>query len=73
MTSAVKNLIHKHAQNFANANKQFLKDQKIQQEELETVLIGKDEISESDHIKREYFEKIDDLRKRALRLFKVKN
>jgi hypothetical protein len=50
-----------------------IRDTKVTKDDLETLLIAKDEMTDLDEAKREYFERIDDLRKRALRFFKLKN
>ena len=57
------------------ANKKFLKESNLQQHDFESVLVRRDsdEVTELDEAKKDYFQKIDELRKRALRQFKIRD
>mmetsp|Transcript_3088 Transcript_3088/g.2965 ORF Transcript_3088/g.2965 Transcript_3088/m.2965 type:complete len:82 (+) Transcript_3088:753-998(+) len=69
----MKETIFQQSRLFMINNKQILKDQGVQKEDLETLLVPKDNFSDLDDIKKDYFERIDDERKKALRFFKMKH
>ncbi|CDW82465.1 histidine acid phosphatase family protein [Stylonychia lemnae] len=68
-----KDIIKTSTRNFIMNNKQVIRDTQINKEELETILVPKDEITELDEVKRDYYEKIEEERKRSSRYFKVRD
>lgn len=54
-------------------NKNTLNDLDITSNDLETLLVEKDELTELDQLKIEYLERVNTERKRAMRCFKLKN
>ncbi len=45
----------------------------VTKEELETVLVPKEEITDLEEVKKNYLSRIDDYRKKALRYFKARD
>eukprot|EP00347_Sterkiella_histriomuscorum_P024572 403330650 len=72
LSEKIKELIKFQAKTFVMKNKKLVKDNEITKDMLETVILQKQDMSDLDYMKREFYNKVEQERRMAFQMFKAR-